>query len=126
MTVAEVLKSFEDYYGEYPRVAMKRYVEKYLEGFKEENLQMLHDRVILEVTSNRFTIPDVATIENVKKRINEERKNERVQPIGKEFPRPKREPQICPKCHREYVGSACAKCGWSPTDEIYHKEPRDE
>jgi len=107
MTASDAIKSLEEYYGEYPRPAIKRFVHKYLCGFDPEHLSVLYKRVIVEVSCNRGTVPDVATIIKVKRMIEEESKVSIGPPVVETI---KKKKPCCPKCGEELLGGMCMKC----------------
>jgi len=115
MQIQKCLASLEEYYGEFPRDVIRKIVEKYLENFNEKELDILYQRVLLEVSCNRNTIPDIATLEKVKRMINKERADARHEPIGQDFTRLRRSRKYCPKseCGGEILGGVCMRCGWS-------------
>ena len=115
MTISQVLKSFEDYYGPYPRPVIQEFVKKYLKSFKEPDLFILHNRVILEISVNKYVLPDVAALERIKRIINQERGDCRQKLIGSDFTKIKHVRKMCPAkgCGGEVLGGVCMKCGWS-------------
>ena len=83
MTINECVKRIEAYYGKYERVFMKKTVFDYLGQFQEPELEILCQRLILDYKSQYKQTPDVAVLEDIKKRINEEQRNKvRGNPIG--------------------------------------------
>lgn len=72
MTASKFLKMIEAYYGKYERLTVKETVFDYLGQFREAELEILYQRLILDYSGQYKFTPDVAVLEDVKKRINEE------------------------------------------------------
>jgi len=75
MTTRECLKMIESYYGRYERAVVKETVVDYLGQFRETELEILYQRLILDYSGQYKYTPDVAILEDIKKQINEEQRN---------------------------------------------------
>jgi len=75
MTAHECLKMIESYYGRYERRTVKETVFDYLGQFRDPELEILYQRLILDYSGQYKFTPDVAVLEDIKKRINEEQRN---------------------------------------------------
>jgi len=72
MTREQFIQLVEAYYGRYERPAQRATVQQYLERFPESCCPTLYKRLILEYSGQyRFT-PDVAILEDIKRKIDAE------------------------------------------------------
>jgi len=70
MTASAFVHGVEDYYGPYPRPAVRTIVLEYLIAFRPEELDELFKYVILNYSGQYRYTPDVAILEVAKKAIN--------------------------------------------------------
>ncbi len=100
MTANKCLKMIEAYYGKYERVLVRETIFDYLQQFQQAELEILYHRLTHEYSGQFKYPPDVAILEDIKRKINEEERDKiDGHPIGTNRRHPAR--IMLPECISE-------------------------